>query len=1357
MGNSCSSGQGHKDKDNMSQRSEESASYQVRTSLPSEKQQTLLNHITPHSGVILEPATAGQQALQQHQQAAAPMTTASHPLEIKNPNLSKILKGASDSLSLSSPISPKGFDKLTEDDVPKEVSSLSEPLQNLVMGRVTYAKTSLKCRKIVIYVCAADSQDCIVEKGALHNVVYPALRAHCRTRGYELHIVDLHWKTLLEKQQDHEFPELCIGELTRQMEVAYVIPVLFLNNSLGTQLLPITIESADFKMALESTGNQSAQGLLKKWYTLDSDAQPPCYRLRPISCHIPGFKESSLEDREKAFEEWAHEIDKMLGVLINVFSTELRDTYLTTVVEQEVHNTVFMSQEMAKRCIWLNRVYTPTPKTPDNLSPGEAEAQRRLNMLQKDLREQLTEKHIVRIQVRYSDDGLDMDLPEHEQYVSTVTTHLRKHLYETIDSIIEEHQSKTMSKASYGVEAALFDELNVQIGFCQRAAQCSINREKTIEEIKGYVAGENNLPLIVHGPSGCGKTTLLAKIAQCCQQTLPEAFLVLRFVGISEQSDTIEQLLSSISNQWSLLAYGHKCYFNHSVEVYKKMVPSLLKASSLQRPMVVILDGLDQARDYSAKEVDWVPAKLPDNIKLIISVSEDSQTYKDLKKRLSESNFVKMPLLGETEAKNIFMSSVMQYNHSVNSKIHECVVKSVKECTVPLYAKIVAWQSSWWTDKDHQLKLRSELTAQMDLMLEELESILGGTQVQHALAIITWTKHGVTDSEMVDLLAFDDSFHSSTTYVPWAPACLAWSRLIKHLAPFFGWSLTGGVLGIRWKDELLRKAVAKRYSGVERWAHRVLFDYFNGKWWEERAGSLQARLVTQDIRLGKCYNRRKLDELPFHYHHLNNDFEDSPFISDLSWIFEKVCGSDVFQVLEDINLLPKIKNNLTIVIKDFLERHASALNYDGRQFYSHLYMYLKERLKSQSQNAKMKEMFRHCELPPVTSLIPLNCEDTGEIEDDCKYNRTCAFDLLVKLPNTHRFLVTISTDKEQICVWDIVKCEPIRILKGVPHPTNLIPIDEYRCIVLCRRELRIYDLNTGSFVTKLKGVMNQKMPYYGLHDQSHLVALSRNRMYINLMNLETGDCVTTFKAGEDRFLNSLLVSGDGRVLVCGDETQKPFPLLVWNLKSKKLLYDLRIPHHDFITSLSAITYEGNYVCCVCHEIDEPSPNFIVVYDLQSGTLFKKWKPSCNTVSLEISSPGGCVISGLEDARILVWDLITGNCRFSLSGHTAPVSCLKLDSSGGICLSSDSDCRDRSIRLWDINKGNLVSVYTPGTKISACEVTEGGRHVVLALGGHKDLVTLQLRGPDVLDALSAEETYGDQDNRGKTFDFGDEKC
>lgn len=65
-----------------------SGSYQIRTSLPTEKQQTLLNHITPHSGVILEPSTAGQQSLQRTGgQQSVPSTLVTE----KKPN--KILKG----------------------------------------------------------------------------------------------------------------------------------------------------------------------------------------------------------------------------------------------------------------------------------------------------------------------------------------------------------------------------------------------------------------------------------------------------------------------------------------------------------------------------------------------------------------------------------------------------------------------------------------------------------------------------------------------------------------------------------------------------------------------------------------------------------------------------------------------------------------------------------------------------------------------------------------------------------------------------------------------------------------------------------------------------------------------------------------------------------------------------------------------------------------------------------------------------------------------------------------------------------------------------------------------------------------
>lgn len=45
-------------------------------------------------------------------------------------------------------------------------------------------------------------------------------------------------------------------------------------------------------------------------------------------------KENSWKEREKALEEWRSEIEKTLTVMISAFSEELRNTYLTTVVEQ---------------------------------------------------------------------------------------------------------------------------------------------------------------------------------------------------------------------------------------------------------------------------------------------------------------------------------------------------------------------------------------------------------------------------------------------------------------------------------------------------------------------------------------------------------------------------------------------------------------------------------------------------------------------------------------------------------------------------------------------------------------------------------------------------------------------------------------------------------------------------------------------------------------------------------------------------------------------------------------------------------------------------------------------------------------
>lgn len=134
--------------------------------------------------------------------------------------------------------------------------------------------------------------------------------------------------------------------------------MVFLNNHLGTPLLPKTLESADFQMVTSQESQRS--DVLLKWYKLDTLAQPACYRLLPPSTHVPGLKvlclvlvqifkvlnfthytwwDICLQSgdnvvRDKALGEWRKEVDTILSVMLAVFAQELRDIYLTTVVEQ---------------------------------------------------------------------------------------------------------------------------------------------------------------------------------------------------------------------------------------------------------------------------------------------------------------------------------------------------------------------------------------------------------------------------------------------------------------------------------------------------------------------------------------------------------------------------------------------------------------------------------------------------------------------------------------------------------------------------------------------------------------------------------------------------------------------------------------------------------------------------------------------------------------------------------------------------------------------------------------------------------------------------------------------------------------
>ena len=77
---------------------------------------------------------------------------------------------------------------------------------------------------------------------------------------------------------------------TAQARDSHIVTVVFLNETFGNALLPRVIEGPDFDQGISSLEKDTDRELFWKWYHWDENAQPPCYKLQPISTFFPNIK-----------------------------------------------------------------------------------------------------------------------------------------------------------------------------------------------------------------------------------------------------------------------------------------------------------------------------------------------------------------------------------------------------------------------------------------------------------------------------------------------------------------------------------------------------------------------------------------------------------------------------------------------------------------------------------------------------------------------------------------------------------------------------------------------------------------------------------------------------------------------------------------------------------------------------------------------------------------------------------------------------------------------------------------------------------------------------------------------------------
>lgn len=60
---------------------------------------------------------------------------------------------------------------------------------------------------------------------------------------------------------------------------------------------------------------------------------------------------------------------------------------------------------------------------------------------------------------------------------------------------------------------------------------------------------------------------------------------------------------------------------------------------------------------------------------------------------------------------------------------------------------------------------------------------------------------------------------------------------------------------------------------------------------------------------------------------------------------------------------------------------------------------------------------------------------------------------------------------------DIARCTKVRTLKGVPQPSSVCPVGDFDLAVLCKREIRVLDLNEGKFKVRNPSTCNHDKLY----------------------------------------------------------------------------------------------------------------------------------------------------------------------------------------------------------------------------------------------------------------------------------------
>ncbi|XP_074897270.1 NACHT and WD repeat domain-containing protein 2 [Buteo buteo] len=999
-------------------------------------------------------------------------------------------------------------------------------------------------RSVRVFI-SANPEDTIAERSALREHVYPKLREFCRENyGLEFQVIDLYWGVEADEWDSPELQKTRMKLLEDCLKTsAGPCFVGLLGEKYGNIRIPGEVESAEFEMILDAAVEAKLETrILEEWYCRDENAVPPAYYLRPKSEMLKNYQNtmesSSNSMNENKWQDISEEIKKIFKTAVKLLYEKGKmkhsqaKRYLSSAIEDELDFALGkQTPAFLKKCVcYIRKIanierFVKIPEMGKYMDVvhtagkflRDPEAHEKLIKLRDEFIPTIVASSNLRVYTSVT--HCDMKLGYSQEVENHYIEGLGKQFYEDMIDIIQ-----ATVQQNFDTETdLLYDEVLQHSSLCKTYSTFYEYRCEALNIVHKYVLpsriGHIN-PLIIYGGPCTGKTLLLAEVAKKSYSWLQEEMgpesdpvVVIRFLGSTETSTDLKNILQSICEQ---LAVNYRCLvqsYPKKIHDLRDLFINLLNESSFHRPLVIIFDALEQLTDSDdGRKLWWLPIHLPRSVRIILSTLPNKHGILQKLRCLihEEDNYIELTARDRKMCSQVLKHQLLRVKRKVTSGQQIYVNEAFSKCTLPMFVNLTFREvRNWRSHKDvDESSLCVTVHESIEQLFWSLENKCGSRLLSRALGYITMSKSGLSEMELEDILALDNSvmYELSESVRESNPLRIPYiyiARLKEGLQGYLIERQVKNVTLLLWANRHLQLIAQKLYLHNEEDLHEmhtVMAEYFLGVW----SGGRRKPFYSNDQYLNGCpdhdsrglnenekhcmdqtafdrqapdqpwvfqcnplepdiffINHRKMTEL---IHHLTRCGRTDDLlygvIMNFSWLYTMIRIGQFDKALSDIELAYTYSQEKEL---KFLASTLRSIKFKVVKYPGSLSAELQQRLLPVvSSLPKLRHLLLECDKdgPKYCSIVPLHSSmDVTYSPERLPLSSSCMHVTEI-LPTFNPSTIIAALENGSISTWDVETRQLLRQITTAPSVIlgmKLTSDEKYLVVATTKNTLLIYD------------------------------------------------------------------------------------------------------------------------------------------------------------------------------------------------------------------------------------------------------------------------------------------------------------